>query len=248
MSERDRLKYFLDEQRSAVLAIIEGLEEVQLHSPVFPSGWTPIGLILHLTGAEAMWFEGVVMGRQPQLSWDDGIDDPPYDPEAPFTTSHASGAVIEQYRRQCAVSNEILGSRDLHAPLLGTVGFDWPGEPITDLRWVALHLIEETDATPATSTWRVSSSTGCRDGVRASGCRPRRQSSKTDQQMALRRAWSSRTSARTRSGSWSRCQSRSRRPALPSFGSAARAALMAYAAAPRSCSGTCPTQAAWPAA
>jgi hypothetical protein len=144
ISERDRLQYFLDEQRNAVVAIIEGLSEPQLHAPVLPSGWTPVGLIRHLAGAEAMWFQWVVLGTQPQLTWDDGIDDPPYDPEAPFTTEHSSAAVIEQYRRQCEMSNEILQSLDLHAALLGEHGLDWPDEPITDLRWVVLHMIEET--------------------------------------------------------------------------------------------------------
>lgn len=144
ISERDRLEYFLDQQRNAVLAIIEGLDEAQLSTPVLPSGWTPIGLIRHLAGAEAMWFQGMVLGTQPQVTWNDGIEDPPYDPEAPFTSSHSSGAVIEQYRRQCERSNEILRSRDLDSALLGELGFDWPGEPITDLRWVVLHMIEET--------------------------------------------------------------------------------------------------------
>jgi hypothetical protein len=142
--ERDRLQYFLDQQRNAVLAIIEGLGEAELHTPVLPSGWTPIGLIRHLAGAEAMWFQWVVLGTQPQVTWDDGIDDPPNDPEAPFTTKHSSAAVIEQYRRQCQMSNEILQSRDLHAALLGEHGLDWPDEPITDLRWFVLHMIEET--------------------------------------------------------------------------------------------------------
>ena len=91
-----------------------------------------------------MWFQWVVLGTQPQVIWDDGIDDPPYDPEAPFTTRHSSAAVIEQYRRQCARSNEILRSRDLDAALLGEHALDWPDEPITDLRWVVLHMIEET--------------------------------------------------------------------------------------------------------
>jgi hypothetical protein len=144
ISERDRLQYFLDEQRNAVVAIIEGLGEAELHTPVLPSGWTPIGLIRHLAGAEAMWFQWVVLGTQPQVTWDDGIDDPPYDPEAPFSTEHSSSAVIEQYRRQCEKSNEILQSLDLHAALLGEHGLDWPDEPITDLRWVVLHMIEET--------------------------------------------------------------------------------------------------------
>jgi hypothetical protein len=144
ISERDRLQHFLDQQRMAVLAIIEGLSEAQLHTTVFPSGWTPLGLIRHLAGAEAMWFQWVVLGAEPNVTWDDGIDDPPYDPAAPFTTLHSSAAVIEQYRRQCGVSNEILQSRDLHEALLGEHGLDWPDEPITDLRWVVLHMIEET--------------------------------------------------------------------------------------------------------
>ncbi len=144
ISEHDRLQYFLDQQRDAVLAIIDGLDESQLHTPVLPSGWTPIGLVLHLAGAEAAWFQRVALGTQPQVTWDDGIDDPPYDPEAPLTTGHSSAAVIDHYRRQCRISNEILKSRDLDAALLGDHGLDWPDEPITDLRWVALHMIEET--------------------------------------------------------------------------------------------------------
>jgi hypothetical protein len=43
-SERERLRYFLDQQRQAVLAIIDGLDESQLRTPVLrrvgrPSGW-----------------------------------------------------------------------------------------------------------------------------------------------------------------------------------------------------------------
>ena len=51
ISERDRLQHFLDQQRNAVLAIIEGLDEAQLNTPVLLSGWTPVGLIGHLAGA-----------------------------------------------------------------------------------------------------------------------------------------------------------------------------------------------------
>src|SRR5207248_5081159 len=55
------------------------------------------------------------------------------------------------------------------------------------------------------------------------------QQSNTDQQMSLRNRWSSSTSSRIASGSWSRCHRHSSRPALsPSSGAAARAALIAY--------------------
>lgn len=126
-SERDRLQYFLDQQRTAVLAIIDGLDESQLHTPVLPSGWTPIGLVRHLIGAEAMWFQWVVLGTQPQVVWDDGPEDAPDEPGAPFTTEHSSAAVIQQYRRQCEISNEVLRSQQLDAPLRGEHGLDWPG-------------------------------------------------------------------------------------------------------------------------
>jgi hypothetical protein len=144
LSERDRLEYFLDQQRNAVLAIVDGLDDHQLRAPVLPSGWTPIGLVLHLASAEASWFQRVVLGTEPHTVWSDGIEDPPYDPEAAFITEHSTVSVIDHYRRQCEISNEILRSHELDQPLAGTHGLDWPGEPITDVRWVALHLIEET--------------------------------------------------------------------------------------------------------
>ena len=143
-SERARLRHFLNEQRRAVVAIVEGLDEAGLQTAVLPSGWTPIGLLRHLIGAEAMWFQWVALGVEPRVVWEDGIEDPPWTPGAPFATGHSSAAVIEQYRRQCAISDEVLATHDLDAPLVGDHGLDWPDEPITDLRWVALHMIEET--------------------------------------------------------------------------------------------------------
>lgn len=78
----------------------------------------------------------------------------------------------------------------------------------------------------------------------------RGQSSKTFQQIALRRCWSSRTSSRTSMGILSRCQSRSRtRADSSSLAKAeATAALIAYAAAPRSWAATWATATACPAA
>jgi len=61
------------------------------------------------------------------------------------------------------------------------------------------------------------------------GASARAQQSNTDQQMSFRNRWSSITSSRIASGSWSRCHRHSSRPALspaPS-GAAARAALIA---------------------
>ena len=144
VSERDRLQHFLNEQRAAVLAIVEGLTDAQWHEPMLASGWTPAGLLLHLAQAEAFWFQRVVGGVAADTRWDDGIADPPYDPNAGFATGHSAAAVIAHYRQQCQLSHEILQAVDLDAALQAEHGLDWPDEPITDVRWVALHMIEET--------------------------------------------------------------------------------------------------------
>ena len=68
----------------------------------------------------------MVLVTHPKITWDDGIEDP-HEPAAPFTTGHPSAAVIQQYRRQCEISNDILRTGDLDAPLRGEHGLDWPG-------------------------------------------------------------------------------------------------------------------------
>ena len=66
-------------------------------------------------------------------------------------------------------------------------------------------------------------------GGPTSGARRPAQQSNTDQQMSLRRRWSSSTRSRTASGSWSCCHRHSRRPAGSTWpaAAAARAALIA---------------------
>src|SRR6266487_11388 len=50
------LQHFLDAQRAAVLAIVEGLGDDQLLTAVLPSGWTFLGMIEHLGHAERRRF------------------------------------------------------------------------------------------------------------------------------------------------------------------------------------------------
>ena len=137
------LQHFLDAQRASVLAIVEGLDDAQLRSSVLPSGWTPLGMIEHLGGAEQHWFQDVALGTVLDYTWPDAIDDP-YVPDAPFTTRHSAEAVFDYYRRQCEISNEILATTPLDTAVKGRHDQEWEGEDISDLRWIALHLIEET--------------------------------------------------------------------------------------------------------
>jgi hypothetical protein len=135
------LRGFLNGQREAVLAIVEGLDEADWHRSVLPTGWTPAGMLEHLGGAEWHWFQGVALGVEPELPGDLAEDAAPYDPmTVVFDTDEPSTEVVNFYREQCAQSEAVLASRPLSAAPLGRHGdFDPP-----NLRWIVLHMIEET--------------------------------------------------------------------------------------------------------
>src|ERR1700733_515166 len=66
----------LDSQRRHVVGIIDELEEVDLRRSLVPSGWTPLGLVQHLTlDVERFWFLAVVAGDQRTIDELDRSDD-----------------------------------------------------------------------------------------------------------------------------------------------------------------------------
>jgi hypothetical protein len=132
---------FLRGQREAVLAIVDGLDESDWHKSVVPTGWTPAGMLEHLGGAEWHWFQGVVAGKQPELPGDVEDDQPPYDPTTVvFATDEPSTKVIAFYREQCAQSDLVIAGASLSAVPLGKHGREEP----PNVRWVVMHMIEET--------------------------------------------------------------------------------------------------------
>jgi Protein of unknown function (DUF664) len=134
---------FLAAQRDAVLSIVAGLDEDAWHRPVVPSGWTPAGLVEHLGGAEWHWFQGVVAGQQPEP--EPGQEDlAPYDPSAAtFVSDEPSAEIIKFYRDQCASSDAVLAATPLSARPRGRHNVPGQDQP-PDVRWVVLHMIEET--------------------------------------------------------------------------------------------------------
>src|SRR6266567_2278469 len=133
---------FLHAQREAVLAIVAGLDEEAWHRSIVSSGWTPAGLVDHLGGAEWHWFQAVVAGAEPEPPPGDE-DLPPYDPTAAFASDLPSAEIIAFYRDQCARSDAVLAVTPLSAPPRGRHGDPQMDEP-PNVRWVVLHMIEET--------------------------------------------------------------------------------------------------------
>jgi hypothetical protein len=142
--EKRALLHFLEYQRASVLSIVEGLDEKSWHRSVVPSGWTPAGLVEHLGGAERHWFQQVVTGSEIDLPWDEGR--PAYDPDAPLTCDRPSAAVVAYYREQCKRSDAVLAVTPMSARPRGRHNDPDMADEISSVRWIVLHMIEETAA------------------------------------------------------------------------------------------------------
>jgi hypothetical protein len=139
-AEDQMLLDFLAAQRAAALDIVAGLDEEAWHRSVVPSGWTPAGLVEHLSGAQFHWFIGVVAGEDTAPPAD--ADVAPYDPTAPFVTEWSAADIISEYREICARSDAILAATPFSAAPRGKHGDREVAEP-PNVRWVVLHVIEE---------------------------------------------------------------------------------------------------------
>jgi len=140
-AERATLTAFLRAQRRSVLAIVEGLSDDQLRQTVVPSGWTPLGLIEHLGGAECFWFQMVLAGRADPLG-PPGEDD---NEGGPFVAEDPLQEVLAFYQEQCAASDEVLARTALTASPSGEVPSHLAvAHEIYTARDIVLHMIEET--------------------------------------------------------------------------------------------------------
>ncbi|MEU4215185.1 DinB family protein [Actinoplanes sp. NPDC026623] len=135
--EKATLHEFLAYQRASVRAIISGLSDDVLRTPVLPSGWTPLGLVEHLAHAEGHWFQEVTTGLAQVLPWPGG-DCPP------LTTPRSSAVVLEFYREQCALSDKFITATSLATEPFGRHHDEPLASQTTDLRRIILHMIEET--------------------------------------------------------------------------------------------------------
>jgi uncharacterized damage-inducible protein DinB len=126
--ERAALLHFLAAQRQAALDILDGLSEADARRSVVPSGWTPLGLAVHLGGIERHWFAFALGG------------DTAHTPAVPGEPQTLASAVVA-YRSEIERSDALLAGFALDAPLT-VVPEELPGE-IDTVRDMLLHVIEE---------------------------------------------------------------------------------------------------------
>jgi len=135
--ERTQLVGWLDLQRALVAWKCEGLAEPDTHRSVLPTSplMTMAGIVSHLRWAEHCWFEVLFLGRPAEGPMFDG----PKDAEL-MVDGIPLAQLIDDYRRQCAVSNEIIAAHRLDEAGRNT---DYRSAAAT-LRWMLIHMVEET--------------------------------------------------------------------------------------------------------
>jgi len=136
VDDKAALLTFLESQRVAVLEIIDGLGDDALTTSVLPSDWTPLGMVEHLGYAERHWFQEVLTGSATPTPWPD-------DDHEPLNTPRSKDTVFAFYRDQQAQANAIVAVTALDAKPQGRHDGDREHE-VADLRWILLHMIEET--------------------------------------------------------------------------------------------------------
>jgi uncharacterized damage-inducible protein DinB len=140
-SERDALAQYLDYQRATILLKAEGLDKQQLATTIPTSSLTLAGILYHLALVEESWMEEDFSGLPAREPWN-GVDwDADPDWEFRTATTLDPAALRQRYMEACERSRvvaEKAGSLDelSEKPLRSGARFT--------LRWVLLHLIEET--------------------------------------------------------------------------------------------------------
>ena len=135
-TEKDALVASLNQVREHITGALEGLSEEDLHRPALPSGWTPLGMVRHLTlDVEQFWFQCAVAGEPFTMT--------PADESWQVAPDVPSAEVIGRYRDAIARPDAILAATPLAAMPKWWPDF-FTGFPARPLRRTLLHVITET--------------------------------------------------------------------------------------------------------
>ncbi len=132
--EHETLTAFLDYHRATLVRKVDGLSDAALRHSIVPSGITLLGMIKHLAHVERWWFHSVFADQDIAFPWTDA------DPDADWRIEPGETAqdMLDLYRAAVEQSRRIVSTAHLddHARK--------PGREEYTLRWIVVHMIEET--------------------------------------------------------------------------------------------------------
>jgi uncharacterized damage-inducible protein DinB len=132
--ERSMLAGFLDWYRGVVENKVHGLSLEDASREMTPTGLSPLGVVAHLAAVEVGWFLETFEGAPVDTSWDD---------HGAFQLHPGDTveSVVGEYRQVCERSRSIVDAASSLDQL--SVGVDQYRGNVS-LRWILVHLIEET--------------------------------------------------------------------------------------------------------
>ncbi|WP_328316860.1 DinB family protein [Streptomyces sp. NBC_00388] len=129
--EKTTLLTCLDYLRESILAKAAGVPEPAVRTAGVPSGTSLLQLLKHLTAVELNWFVWAYSGADRER-WDD---------EGAVSAEGTAPDVTDAYREAVARANEAaLACTDLDRPGARSLR----ETPPPSMRWVLVHMIEET--------------------------------------------------------------------------------------------------------
>lgn len=136
--ERTQLTTFLDYARDTARAKCEDVSAENARSAPLPGSplMTLSGVINHLRWVEYYWFQVVFLGEEDEGPWTE--EDP--DREMRIAVDFPLAQLLGEYAEQSARYRELVAGNDLDTRAKRSMR---DGRYV-DLRWIILHLVEET--------------------------------------------------------------------------------------------------------
>jgi hypothetical protein len=128
---------YLDYFRTAAIARVEGLSDVESRSSRLASGWTPLELLRHLTFVEMRWLEWGFEGQSVQEPWGDNRDGRWYVGE-----DETRDVVIGELRAQGFRTRKIIRANALDTVAQPGPRFKEGGE-VPTLERILFHIFQE---------------------------------------------------------------------------------------------------------
>ncbi|MER5886249.1 DinB family protein [Streptomyces sp. NPDC001941] len=139
--ERTQLSTFLDYARDTARAKCEGVSDEDARKAPLPGSplMTLCGVISHLRWVEHWWLDVVLLGGELQGPLADATDEDP-DPEMRTAVDVPLPQLLAEYEEQSVRLRALVAAHDLDTKAVKPTG----SGRYVDLRWILLHLIEET--------------------------------------------------------------------------------------------------------
>jgi len=138
-SERTLLEAHLDNARSEVRRKVTGLPWELAVRRLGPSATSAAGIVKHLTDVERFWFRLQLDGQVAvPFAWSDDVPDLEFE----LTSEDSLASLLADFDRACEESREVAARHGLEDQTVHPVR--WLGGARPSLRWILVHMVEET--------------------------------------------------------------------------------------------------------